>query len=593
MSAPVARPPSRPLDSVSLALLAAIVAFLLVDLAVLATTPFLAPRSAVVRELSFSLSWIGVGVVAMWLRRDELARRILALALVLAADFVGSFGLIGTHPALRFLVTLTALLVPLQTAFAGHLLLAYPSGVVHDSAGRRLVVFGYVLGLLEGVWWVLTHVSMIGSTCAECAQSYRAFDIPAAMHQFAAFLFATAWVGAALVLVGLLVVRYRRSGHRQRRLLRLPYLSILAAVVLFSALSALAAPQGVSAWGLSPETLLAMQLVTLLGVPLCFLIGLLHERLAYKRIGELVVSLAGSREADLEHSLAVALGDPQLRVSFPVADGYVDTQGRPATAPEEDVRTAVTAVGEDGAPMALIRHDRSLSDEPALLTAAGSATRLILENARLQAEVRAQLLEVRESRARIVTATNEARARLERDLHDGAQQRLLAVGIALQLLRRQPGDQTLIDAADEELSSALVEMRELASGIHPAVLTDLGLAAALDTLVRRLGDRVVLERTGDALRRMPAPVEAAAYFATSEALTNALKHADATRVGVRVEDLGDRLSILVSDDGSGGADPSGTGLLGIRDRIAAVDGTLRVDSPPGRGTVLEMELPCA
>ena len=127
-------------------------------------------------------------------------------------------------------------------------------------------------------------------------------------------------------------------------------------------------------------------------------------------------------------------------------------------------------------------HDRSLEEEPALLTAAGSASRLILENARLQAEVRAQLLEVQQSRARIVAATNEARARLERDLHDGAQQRLLAIGIALQLLRQQPGNPALLAAAEEELTGALAEMRELASGIHPSVLTDLGLVEALQAL---------------------------------------------------------------------------------------------------------------
>ena len=243
----------------------------------------------------------------------------------------------------------------------------------------------------------------------------------------------------------------------------------------------------------------------------------------------------------------------------------------------------MTAVGEAHAPMALIRHDRSLSEEPALLTAAGSATRLILENARLQAEVRSQLLEVRESRARIVTATNEARARLERDLHDGAQQRLLAIGIALQLLRQQPGDPVLLDAAEEELVSALAEMRDLASGIHPAVLTDLGLGPALDALARRLGRRVVLRMPAGTVRRFDPPVEAAAYFAATEAVTNALKHASPTQVTVTLEDRGDVLTVRVEDDGGGGADPGGAGLLGVRDRLASVDGSLRLTTTRGRG----------
>ncbi len=582
--------PSQPVDRPSLLLLAAIGAFAVLDALVLATTSYRAPDSAVVRELLFATSWVVVGVVAMQLRRDLLARRILALALVLAADFVGSFGLLGDDPLARVLVTLTAMLVPLQTAFGAHLLLAYPTGRVGDRFGRRLVVAAYVVGGLEGTWWIFTHVSM--NNCEGCAQKFLAIEVPGAIHRMVAGTFAAAWVVLSALLVILLVRRYRGAGLRQRRLLRLPYLSIVVAAAMYGVLSVVAAQLGISAWGISREALLAFQVVTLLGVPVCFLIGLLNERLSYRRIGELVVELAGGADADLERSLAVALGDPQLSVSFPVADGYVDTQGRRVPPPEQDERTTITAVGDRGSPMALIRHDHSLNEEPALLTAAGSATRLILENARLQAEVRAQLLEVRESRARIVTATNEARARLERDLHDGAQQRLLAIGIALQLLRQQPGDPELLAAAESELSSALTEMRELASGIHPAVLIDLGLVAALQALAARLGTQVQLDVPRPVRRHSPE-AEAAAYFSASEAITNALKHAAPASARVSVEDDEGRLVVRVSDDGPGGADSEGSGLLGVRDRLASVDGTLTVASYPGRGTQLTMEIPCA
>ena len=582
--------PSQPVDRPSLLLLAAIGAFAVLDAWVLATTPYRAPDSAVVRELLFAAAWVVVGVVAMRLRRDLLARRILALALVLAADFVGSFGLLGDDPLARVLVTLTATLVPLQTAFAAHLLLAYPTGRVGDRFGRRLVAAAYVVGALEGAWWTFTHLSM--NNCDGCAQKYLVIEVPVVFHRVLAAAFAAAWVVLSVLLVFLLVRRYRRSGPRQRRLLRLPYLSIVVSAAMYGVLSVVAAQLGTSAWGISREALLAFQVVTLLGVPVCFLIGLLNERLSYRRIGELVVELAGGTDADLEQSLAVALGDPQLRVAFPVADGYVDTQGRPVPLPEPDERTAVTAVGDRGAPMALIHHDRSLSEEPALLTAAGSATRLILENARLQAEVRAQLLEVRESRARIVTATNAARARLERDLHDGAQQRLLAIGIALQLLRQQPGDPELLAAAEAELSSALAEMRELASGIHPAVLTDLGLVPALEALAARHGTRVQLDVPRPVRRHSPE-AEAAAYFSASEGITNALKHAGSASARVSVVDGKDRLVVRVCDEGPGGADSRGSGLVGVRDRLASVDGTLTVASRPGQGTQLTMEIPCA
>jgi signal transduction histidine kinase len=583
----LARPP---LDRASLILLGATAVVLVVDAWVLATVPYLAPPGSVLREALFAVAWIAVGVVAMWLRRGLLARRILALSLVLAADFVGSFGLLGSDPMPRLLVTLTATLIPLQTALAVHLGASYPTGRLLDPFGRRVVVAAYAVAGVEAVWWTFAHVS--ARTCDACARSYLHVVVPESVHRAVSLVIGAAWVGLCACLLILLWGRYRRAGRRERRLLRLPYASIAVAAALYAVLSVVAAPRGTSAWGVSMTTLIALQVVALVAVPLSFLVALLRERLAYRRIGELVVKLAGGAGADLERSLAIALGDPTLTVAFPVGDGFADSRGRPVPRPEPDDRTTVTAVGEPEMPMALIRHDRSLDEEPALLTAAGSATRLMLENARLQAEVRAQLREVRESRARIVNATNEARARLERDLHDGAQQRLLAIGIALQLLRQRPGDASLFDAAEGELTSALTEMRELAAGIHPAVLTDLGLVAALDALAARLGARVVLEVPGP-VRRCSPEIEAAAYFSASEAITNALKHAAPTLVRVSVIDRDDRIVIEVSDDGAGGADGDGSGLVGVRDRLASVDGTLTIDSRRDHGTVVTLEVPCA
>lgn len=578
-------------DRVAVAMVAVAAGLLALDLWVVLTAEHRAPTSSVVREFVFAASWLAVGCVALGVGRPALARLVLALTIVLAGSFVGSFGLHSQDLVPRTMVTLTTVLVPLQAPVGGHLLLAYPTGELAGRAARRLVVAGYALGVAESLWWGLTHASL--SACDGCALPYTSVTVPRSLDAVVTTTFAVLWAVAALVFLVVLSHRYQRAGRRQRRLLLLPYASIAVFVSLFAVLSLVGAREGVSAWGVSMEAVVLLQVTAMLGVPLCFLIGLLHERLSYRRIGELVVSMTGAHDADLEQSLAVALGDPDLRVVFPVGDSFVDGAGHPAERPEPDGRAALTAVGDPAAPLALIRHDRSLSEEPALLTAAGSATRLILENARLQAEVRAQLLEVRESRARIVTATNEARARLERDLHDGAQQRLLAIGIALQLLRRQPGDTLLLDAAEEELVSALAEMRDLASGIHPAVLTDLGLGPALDALARRLGRRVLLRMPAGPVRRFDPPVEAAAYFAATEAVTNALKHASPTRVTVTLEDRGDVLTVRVEDDGGGGADPGGAGLLGVRDRLASVDGLLRLTTTRGRGTTLTMEIPCA
>jgi PAS domain S-box-containing protein len=202
--------------------------------------------------------------------------------------------------------------------------------------------------------------------------------------------------------------------------------------------------------------------------------------------------------------------------------------------------------------------------------------------------------ELRESRTRIVAAADEARRRLERDLHDGAQSRLLAVGLDLKVIQNglEPDVAGRLGRAREELKLATDELRELARGIHPAVLTEIGLVPALRTLARRASLPVGLEYSTE--ERCPAPVEAAAYFLAAEALTNVVRYAEATRADVRVELAGGVLSVTIADDGRGGADPdSGSGLRGMADRLAALDGTLEVESPAGGGTLVRGVIPCA
>jgi signal transduction histidine kinase len=202
--------------------------------------------------------------------------------------------------------------------------------------------------------------------------------------------------------------------------------------------------------------------------------------------------------------------------------------------------------------------------------------------------------ELRASRARIVAAGDAARRRLERDLHDGAQQRLVALSVALRLakarLRDDPdGAETLITGAADELSHALEELRELARGIHPAILSDRGLAPALEALAARSPVPVDVDVPGE---RLPLVVEAAAYFVVSEAVTNATKHAKAGAVSVRVASEKGSAVVEVADDGAGGADPTGgSGLRGLEDRVAALDGILTVESPAGGGTRIRAVIP--
>jgi signal transduction histidine kinase len=220
--------------------------------------------------------------------------------------------------------------------------------------------------------------------------------------------------------------------------------------------------------------------------------------------------------------------------------------------------------------------------------------RAFLGTSRRTLERRTATLE--ESRSRTVDATIEERRRLERDLHDGAQQRLVSLGmdlgIALEKLDSDPEQaKALLADAHGDAQLALRELRDLARGIHPAVLTDRGLDAAVSGLAAK--SAVPVRVRGSLATRPPASVEATAYFIVSEALANVAKHADATAVDVFLEQTGDRLRVEIADNGRGGADPHGAGLRGLADRATAVDGSFAVVSPPGGGTRIVTELPCA
>jgi signal transduction histidine kinase len=250
-------------------------------------------------------------------------------------------------------------------------------------------------------------------------------------------------------------------------------------------------------------------------------------------------------------------------------------------------------VERDGAPVAAIVHDAALDTSPELVEAAAAASSLAIDNERLKADLRARLEELRVSRLRIVEAADDARRRIERDLHDGAQQELLALALELRVLRSRVGDTDalpLVDGIAKRLDVALGELRELARGIHPAILTQSGLSVAVGALAERatlpVETEVVVER------RLPAPVEAAAYFLVAEALTNVVRYARAS--GARVHIAMDRedLVVTVTDDGMGGVDVgAGSGLRGLQDRLATVDGSMQIDSPAGGGTRLTGRIP--
>jgi signal transduction histidine kinase len=333
--------------------------------------------------------------------------------------------------------------------------------------------------------------------------------------------------------------------------------------------------------------------IGLLAFSLTAVLGLLATRRARGVVGDLVVEL-GRAHGNIRDALARALGDPTLELLLwlPDRERWVTETGAERALPRGGDR-GVTLIGEK---LAAIVHDRVFLDQPALLEAAGSAARFAIENERLQAELRVQLHELRESRTRIVRTADEERRRLERDLHDGAQQRLLGLGMALQLLHsRVDGDAdaaALLADTESELQQALSELRELARGIHPAVLTDQGLAAAVRTLADRAPLPVQVRELGG---RLPPHVETAAYFVVAEALANIAKYAQAHTAWVSLgPHVNGHVAIEVGDDGVGGADPAvGSGLRGLADRVGALDGRLVVESPPGGGTRIRAEIPCA
>jgi len=402
---------------------------------------------------------------------------------------------------------------------------------------------------------------------------YRALDVP-----------------ISLTVAGVVATRWWRASPPGRRAL-LPSVAgslwlLFFMVVLAAGLVGVRLPQAVF-W------ILAFSVVV---VPVVFLAGLLRSRLARGGLVELLRGMRAVRSADLRTALARALNDPALVIAYPVAGGgaFVDADHRPVSWPADGDRS-VAPVKRDGEVVASLIYDRSLDDDPELVEAVVGAAAIALENQQLQAEADSRLAEVRASRERIISAGDAERRRIERNLHDGAQQRLVTLALQLSLIGRRIRDdpldaERLVASASGELAQSLEELRELARGIHPAAL-DQGLDVALDALARRSEiPTVVFYEPGP---RLPEPVAFAAYFVACEALANVVKYAGASAATVRLLRTETGAVIEITDDGVGGADPAGgSGLRGLGDRVEALDGRLSVSSAAGVGTVITAELPC-
>lgn len=397
-------------------------------------------------------------------------------------------------------------------------------------------------------------------------------------------------LGAVLLVIGLGRRWLRSSGPVRRQMA--PVLVGAIAILLQSA------SWITFSFGSSSELLNDLIFGAQIAIPIAVVFVILRARMARAAVADLVVELGRApTPARLRDALANALGDPSLQVAYwsPTQARFVDSAGEAVELPDAGTGRAATMLERNGVQEAAIIHDAALLEEPGLIASVASAMRLAVENDRLTAEVEAQLTEVRASRTRIVEAGDAERRRIERDLHDGAQQRLVSLSLALRLARNALGESgnpavlRSLDRAADDARTALAELRDLALGIHPLILTEAGLGEAVESLADRSTMEVVVNVGRE---RFPSVVEVAAYFVVSEALANVAKYANASKAMVRIRRLGDHLDIEVSDDGIGGADPrSGSGLRGLADRLAALDGTIAIESPEGGGTRISARIP--
>jgi signal transduction histidine kinase len=532
----------------------------------------------------FLMEWVAVpyvtaGVIAWW-RRPASRLGPLMVAGGLASAFSG-WQLAGSAGAYTFGAAFD--IVP--AALFIHVCLAFPDGRLRSKFEGALVAVAYA----SAVGLQLVKLALGGVDPANLVDVWRQPDLVAMVEDVQLLALTVCCVLALAVLMR----RRRRLGRPRRRAIAFVIDSFALALVMIAALFVIAAFD----W----PGFLEVQRVTLFVVglsPLAFLLGLLDARLARSAVGELLVALRTEpAPPELRDALAHTLRDPSLTLAYWLPDfkSYVDVNGRPVTLPDDGRRTA-TLIDRNGEHVAALVHDPALDDEHQLLEAVGAAAGMSLENARLQAELRARVDELRGSRARVIDAGQKERQLLERDLHDGAQQRLIALSLRLSLLKKSLPDEPEVrhelDAARSEIALSLEELRDVARGIHPAVLSGHGLAVAVESLSAHAPLRVRLEMCVE--DRLPERVEVAAYYVISESLANVAKHAHASEARVSLERRDDYLVVEIVDDGDGGADTErGSGLRGLADRVEALGGRLRVWTPLGGGTRVQAEIPCA
>ena len=556
------RTPSRTLVVALAQLAVAVVALGLVQIALLLSLPAGAPHLVLCCFAIGAWIYLTAGIVA-WLRRpsNRLGAIMVAGALAwLAAGFANT-----ATPAL---IAGGLILATLPLAVVFHLLHAFPSGRLLGTASRVTVAVGYAICLvLQAPLYLFPGGPETPWTVLRVSARPDLVDA-AEWAQWA--------IGGVLVAVTVVILasRLRAAAPAQRR--------VLAPLFLYGIVAVLYVPFSSRTRGLFPdvETAVVVQMAVLAGVPVAFAIGLLRG--GFARTGELQ-ELAAWLRADrsrpaLAGALADALGDPSLELVLAPDEVPAIGSGRASV----DVMLGGRRVGA-------IVYVATLIADRATVESAGRVVAIALHNEQLTLELRAGRDRLQRALARTVEASDAERRRIARDLHDGLQGRLVLLAIQADAARSDPA---LADDLGEGLQTAITELRDLVQGVMPAMLTERGLCAAVEELTVRCPIPVVLD-LDRARGTLPGAVESTGYFIVAEALANAIKHAEASTVDLRMVRADGELRVEITDDGVGGAQANGgAGLRGMADRVEALDGRLVVSSPRGGGTFILAELPC-
>jgi signal transduction histidine kinase len=533
-------------------------------------------------------SFVVSGLIA-WQRRPD--NRVGALMVLVG------FGLFAdpllSQPDSPLAKTLGLLFTDFWSVFFCILLLVFPHGRrIRGRLDRLLVLAFAVPAIIMQIVWLLFleergHL-LLRRGFSNAFLVWPNAHIAHSIENGQQSIFLPATVSLFLVLAW----RWAKASPPLRRV-QIPVLAGAATMLSFAVLLTTVLLSGERS-----QRVLLVTVIVLATVPLAFLAGILRSRLARAAVGEFLLELPESPSpAELRDALARSLRDPSLSVAYwlPQFESWADLEGRQLELPLPGSGRASTLIDRDGARLAALLHDPALDDEPQLLAAVGAAAAISLENGRLHAEHRAHLEELRGSRARVIEAGQKERQRLERDLHDGAQQRLIALSVELSLLERQLAEdaetRARLQQARHEIAVSLDELRSVSRGLHPAVLSGHGLVVALESLVALAP--VPVQLIVNLERRLAEPIEVAAFYVVSESLANIGKHARATAARVDIARTDGLVVVEVIDDGVGGADTErGSGLRGLADRVEAHGGRLRIWSPAGSGTRVRAELPC-